>query len=128
MKKVLKTIGLIFLGFVVIGVIFSIYDLGKQKEIKKLTIKDIDVTKLNDGKYSGEYSYYRWNSKVEVMVSNHKITDIKFTGEEVNNFPNIADKLTDEVIEKQSLKVDTISGATITTKTYLKSIENALTK
>jgi uncharacterized protein with FMN-binding domain len=35
-------------------------------------------------------------------------------------------KLFDRVIEAQSLQVDAISGATLTSKAYLKAVENAL--
>jgi uncharacterized protein with FMN-binding domain len=40
--------------------------------------------------------------------------------------PEVTGPLFDRVIEVQSLKVDTISGATITSKSFLKSVENAL--
>jgi uncharacterized protein with FMN-binding domain len=40
--------------------------------------------------------------------------------------PEWAKQLFDKVIEKQNTDVDVISGATITSKAYLKSIENAL--
>ncbi len=36
-------------------------------------------------------------------------------------------KLFEEVKTEQSLQVDTVSGATVSTKAYLKAIENALT-
>ncbi len=34
--------------------------------------------------------------------------------------------LNDRVIESQSLQVDTISGATLSSKAYLQAVENAL--
>lgn len=45
-----------------------------------------------------------------------------------NEKPELTDKLYDSVIKAQSLKVVTVSGATITSKAYLKSVENALVK
>ncbi len=40
----------------------------------------------------------------------------------------MAEIITDKVIDTQSLQVDAISGATYSSKTILKAIENALKK
>ncbi len=42
--------------------------------------------------------------------------------------PPVCGTLFSRVIEAQSLQVDTVSHATITSKAFLKSIENALTR
>jgi len=41
--------------------------------------------------------------------------------------PDISDDLFKEIIKNQNIKIDVISGATATSKAYLKSVENALT-
>ena len=38
----------------------------------------------------------------------------------------LGEKVFQQVKERQSLQIDTVSGATVSTKTILKSIENAL--
>ncbi|NLJ39781.1 MAG: FMN-binding protein [Candidatus Atribacteria bacterium] len=40
----------------------------------------------------------------------------------------LSKKLFDQIIQKQSLQVDTVSNATVTCNAYLKAIENALLK
>ena len=40
--------------------------------------------------------------------------------------PEVTQELFDNVIAAQSIDVDVLSGATVTSKAYLKSIENAL--
>ena len=40
----------------------------------------------------------------------------------------IGEKVFQQVKEKQSIQIDTVSGATVHTKAILKSIENALTQ
>ena len=42
-----------------------------------------------------------------------------------NKDDEFLNNLYSKVIEKQSLEIDVTSGATLTTKAYLKSIENA---
>ncbi|MDD3704985.1 MAG: FMN-binding protein [Clostridiaceae bacterium] len=70
---------------------------------------------------------YKWRAnKTEVTVSSGKVTDIKILEHKENRKPEFTGKLYNSVIEAQSLQVDTVSGATLTSKAYLKSVENAL--
>jgi uncharacterized protein with FMN-binding domain len=106
-----------------------VFTSGERREGKNLPIANIDFKKLNDGTYIGVYEggmkKLRAN-KVQVTVSSGKVTDIKILEHKENQKPEFTGKLYDRVIEAQSLQVDTISGATITSKAYLKSVENAL--
>jgi uncharacterized protein with FMN-binding domain len=72
--------------------------------------------------------------KVNVTVAGGKLAAVDVTGGalagekqngEIRGGASIQ-ALFGKVIEKQSLKVDTISGATITCKTHLKAVEDAL--
>ncbi|GJM78519.1 hypothetical protein HMSSN139_10150 [Paenibacillus sp. HMSSN-139] len=84
---------------------------------------------MKDGTYVGEYEggKYKWRAnQVRVIVSSGKVTDIQLLMHKENRSPDFTGKLYGRVIESQSLQVDTISGATITSKAYLKSVENAL--
>ena len=73
---------------------------------------------------------YKWRAnKVQVTVSSGSVTDIKKLGEkkaECGEKPELTGELFNRVIEAQSLQVDTVSGATLTSKAYLKSVEDAL--
>lgn len=104
---------------------------GERREGRSLSITDVDFKQLNDGTYIGEYEggQFKWRAnEVQVTVSSGKVTDIKLLKHKENQSPEFTYKLYDRVIESQSLQVDTISGATITSKAYLKSVENALVK
>jgi uncharacterized protein with FMN-binding domain len=60
-------------------------------------------------------------------VSSGKVTDIKMLGSGDPGGKNTQhEALYDRVIQAQSLQVDTISGATLTSKAYLQAVENAL--
>ena len=65
---------------------------------------------------------------MEVTIEGYKITDIKVIKDFGISIPEFSQKLIESVKEKQSLNIDAISQATINTKAYLKSIENALKK
>lgn len=103
----------------------------EHNEAKNLPLNGVDFSKLNDGTYIGEYEggMYKWRScKVQVIVTSGKVTDIKILEHKENQKPEFTGKLYDRVIKSQSLQVDTISGATLTSKAYLKAVENALIK
>jgi uncharacterized protein with FMN-binding domain len=102
----------------------------EHKEAKNLPIKAVDFSKLKNGKYHGAYEggMYKWRAnECEATVSSGKVTDIQLIGSKDPGAKNTQHKeLYDRVIKAQSLQVDTISGATLTSKAYLKAVEKAL--
>lgn len=108
------------------GILFTA---GERREGRNLPIRAVDFHSLKGGTYVGEYEggKYKWRAnQVRVTVSSGKVTDIQLLMHKENRSPDFTGKLYGRVIESQSLQVDTISGATITSKAYLKSVENAL--
>ena len=95
-------------------------------EVMALEIQDVELSAVTDGTYRGTYDYERWKNTLQVTVQDHLITaitivkDVKFAKSEVS------DAIISRILEAQSLKVDTVSGSTVTSKAYLKSIELAL--
>jgi uncharacterized protein with FMN-binding domain len=104
----------------------------EHNEAKNLPLNVVDFSKLNDGTYIGEYEggMYKWRAnKVQVIVTSGKVKDVKLLSSSDPGAKNTDQaSLYDKVIEAQSLQVDTISGATLTSKAYLKSVEDALVK
>ena len=96
------------------------------EEGKNIEINNIDISKLNDETYRGKYSKDRWTSEVEVTVIDNEIKEIKALSESIT--PDISDELSKKIIKNQRIDVDVVSGATVTSKAYLKSVENALNK
>lgn len=128
MKKWKKWILIIsiIIGVIIIGMFYFL--LAGMQEIKEMVITDIDLSQVKDGVYTGEFRGNRWTNSVEVLVEGHKITDIKVIQDVRIPLTEVTQKLIESVKEKQSLNIDAISQATINTKAYLKSIENALRK
>ena len=99
-----------------------------MSEIKNLTIKNVDLTSVPDGTHQGSYANGRWSYTVEVTVKDHAITDIVVdpgSGQTNEKFEQTA---VAAVLQAQSLDIDTVSGASVNTKAFLKAVENALTK
>lgn len=129
-KKALIVIGAILVGLVAVAVIALGATEGERREGRNLTIADVDFSKLPDGTYSGAYAggKYGWReNEVRVIVAGGRVTTIEVVSSATRPVPALVGRLYDRVIAEQSLKVDTMSGATITSKAFLKSVEIALT-
>jgi len=99
-----------------------------QAQLDKLTeaqFSELNLSALSDGSYEGSYSAFPVSVTVEVTINDHQITQIEILKHD-NGQGKPAEVIIDDVIEKQSLEVDVISGATYSSKVILKAIENAL--
>ena len=86
-----------------------------------------------DGTYTGgdENAYYG-RVQVQVTVANHQIASVKVldypqdrrTSRYINS--QALPRLKQEVIASDSANIDTVSGATLTSKAYIRSLGNAL--
>lgn len=131
LKIALKIVLGIFAIGITGGIIFWPFLSREHREARNLPICDVDFKNLNNGTYIGKYEggMYKWRAnEVQVTVSSGKVTDIQLLKNKENQPPEFTNKLYGRVIESQSLQVDTISSATLTSKAYLKSVENALVK
>jgi uncharacterized protein with FMN-binding domain len=102
----------------------------EHREARSLPLDAVDFGKLSDGTYHGAYEggMYKWRAnECQVTVSSGKVADIQLLGSQDPGSENAQHQaLYDRVIQAQSLQVDTISGATLTSKAYLQAVENAL--
>jgi len=102
----------------------------EHQEAASLPLNAVHFDRLSDGTYHGVYAggMYRWRyNECDVTVKNGKVTGIQLAGSKDPGAENTNTKmLYERVIEAQSLQVDTISGATLTSKAYLQCVENAL--
>lgn len=102
----------------------------EHREAANIPLNAVDFERLNDGTYHGTYAggMYEWRvNECDVTVANGKVTDIQLVSSIDPAAENTnAEMLYERVIDAQSLQVDTISGSTLTSKAYLKAVENAL--
>ena len=66
----------IVFAILVIGVGGFIYATMGLSKYRKMVINDVDLAKIEDGVYQGEFTGGRWKNKLEVTIKDHKITDI----------------------------------------------------
>ena len=115
---VLIVIALIVAG----GLLFLLFG----QDIKDVQIRDIEIDKLPNAIYTGELTGSRFGNKLEVTVREGRIVDIRIVKDMAIAIPELSADLFNKVMAKQSLQIDSVSGATVSTKAYLKSLEMAL--
>jgi uncharacterized protein with FMN-binding domain len=101
----------------------------EHDEARSLPLNAVDFSKLKDGTYTGHYEggMYKWRvNTVKVTVASGKVDQIEPVSGIEDQGNGSTKMLYDRVIASQSLQVDTISGATLTSKAYLQAVEIAL--
>lgn len=102
------------------------YRLWKYKEmVKSLTVQEPALNDIADGEYEGEFDISLVYAKVKVTMNKGKIENIAILKHD-NGRGKSAEKIIEDVISQQKLGVNVITGATASSKTILKAVENAL--
>lgn len=121
-------VGAVILALAV-GAFFAVNYVMQLQEYKKriadISISNVDLSKIPDGSYTGSYDAIMIAAKVRVDISNHVIQDIDILYHK-NERGKKAESIVNEVKSAQSLKVDTVTGATNSSKVILKAVQNAL--
>lgn len=130
MRKVIIVLGVLVL-IIAMGMVAMARELAKADKIMASVvinpegISDVLQT-LVDGQYQGEINPSKFvGATVRVTVKDHVITSIELLEHNcLKGKP--AEVLTERVVEQQTLAVDSVSGATASSKVILKAIENAI--
>lgn len=127
MKKPVKIllITLSVVSVLVVVMFFAITD--GLKEAVNVPVGSVDLSAVPDGEYYGSYDFKRWSASVRVTVRDHKITTIDLVDDvSASQITDCSEEMIRRVIAAQDTQVDAVSGATATSKAYLKAIEDAL--
>ncbi len=128
MKKFFKAAAIIITALVIIFTGLFLYVSRGLDEKSQPELAGVTAQGLADGTYEGGYDGGRWTNRMKVTVSGEKMTDITILQNVLFPLENVPPELFQRVIAAQTTNVDTVASATVTSKAYLKSIENALTK
>jgi uncharacterized protein with FMN-binding domain len=123
MKNVIKWAFILIGAVALMSIIWAAKDLS---DIKAVELGVIELEDLDNGNYNGQYENGRFSNELIVEIMDQKITDIQVTKPVLSSNEQFVTDLRRMILLEQSLDLDAISGATYTTKAYLKSIENAL--
>jgi uncharacterized protein with FMN-binding domain len=130
MKKGLRT-ALIVVGIVVVvlgGLAAALWTAARpgMREVRALTVNPVDLSKVPDGTFQGTFTQGRFTFTVNVAMKDHKIAAILLSDPKQDNA--VVKAIIDRVIAEQKVNVDTVSGASLTTRAFTKAVELALEK
>lgn len=126
MKKIIVVVAVV----VAVGIgIFTFWTIDRvtffDAYMEGLTIGDVDLKQVEDGIYYGHENGKVIEVEVQVAVEDNRIIDIDLL-KHVNGQGEGAEPIVDDILEAQSVQIDNISGATLSSKVIRKAVENAL--
>lgn len=127
-KKRNKRVLLVALGALAILLAVGLTAMGQVvKRAKGLPVSSPSLSTVADGLYLGEYAIEPVQVKVLVEVAGGKLQSVEILSH-VNGLGRAAEALAKTLVEKQSLEVDAVAGATVSSKCIVKAVEAALSK
>ena len=121
--------------FAVIFVIVLVYRGGGSSSagaktmnagLETLPSYGFDLSAVPDGTFRGESSFGSFTCRVDVTVKNHTIEAIEIVDSGKGQDSPEGRATIKKVLDEQTPYVSAVSGATISTKTFLRALENAL--
>ena len=101
--------------------------LSRQAEQRLDAVPVTRISSVEDGIYEGEVETALVKVTVLVTVAEHQIRDIQLTRHE-NGRGAPAEAMLAEMVRQNTSEVDTVSGATMSSKTIRAAVRNALAK
>jgi uncharacterized protein with FMN-binding domain len=98
-----------------------------QAKLDLLLRKSLDLTRLRDGVYQGRGLGYVEDVAATVTLQGGRITDIRIAHKEKIE-QGATQSVPKQIIARQSLQVDAITGATVTTQAIVEAVYRALQK
>lgn len=97
-------------------------------EVIPMEIEAIDLMKVADGQYSAGFGAGLSKYEVEVEVVDHRIQNIIILSGGSTDYATKARVVIENIVNTQKNVVDSVSGATISSKGLMKAVELSLKK
>ena len=123
----MKKVFIIILFLSLIGQLAFQHIKEKHSLVNAISLSQLDLSNLDDGIYKGAYQTNMIAVQVAVTLKSSQIVDIEIL-EHNHGKGKKAERILSAIIASNSLQVDTISGATSSSKVILKAVEKALVK
>ncbi|MEO0085722.1 MAG: FMN-binding protein [candidate division WOR-3 bacterium] len=130
MRKPLRTVLIVVAVLVVVGLGVSGCFIGRFQKMRKTMLEapiaDVDLSRLEDGVYTGSFGEFLVSVTARVKVEAHRIVSIELVDQ--RSGPGYEAKETvDRIIAAQSPKVDAVTGATGSSRCIMAAVYQALT-
>ena len=88
----------------------------------------VDGTRLTDGIYEGSYRSGPNKAVVKVTIKDHAIADIEVVENQAWKGKKAAAPIVQRIIDRQSTRVDAVSGATNSSNVIMNAVQDAIEK
>lgn len=127
----MKRVFAVLLSFILVFQLTGCSDKKKEEPVNNNTEQSTgneSSSSFKAGTYTGQADGRNGVIKVEVTVSNSSIEGIKIleSSETEGIGDSAMENLTQDILAKQSIGLDVVSGATVTSEAFLKAVEDAL--
>lgn len=113
-------------SIVTIIALVSLFNGIRLETYRKMIIKNSDLSAKSDGIYHGTAKVGNYVYIVYVTIKQHRIIRINAIKPREDSYAEYAKGVFNKIIEKQNANTDVITGATTTSKAYMKAVEKAL--
>lgn len=124
-KSILITVWGIMLFAVGFGISFYRGVGRKYDAVQDIPIAEVSLENVADGTYEGEYLFETIYAKVRVIVRDKEIKKVSLEAYESEKGGD-AKSIVNSIVEKQSVNVDDVSGATDSSRVIKLAVLNAL--
>jgi len=126
-KVVIITLGLAVTAGLLFGGQLLVNTTRYRRIISEIEIRTPNLSQVPDGTFNGTFDAILVAADVDVTVESHRIVEITINNHHYGRASAVeAEVVTQNVIFTQSLEVDTVSGATNSSKVILSAIQSAL--
>jgi uncharacterized protein with FMN-binding domain len=127
MKRIAWFFG-IFLFLLVLGggiLINHLAGMAQRFKVELSQSAPVDLARIKNGTYSGNYGFFVVSVSLEVTVQDHKITKIVILKENCGKGYEALATI-DRIIQAQSPKVDAVTGASSSSRCIMIAVDRAL--
>lgn len=125
MKKIYKITLVLALVLTVTYLAFKVYSENLVKEAQALPLANPQLTELVDGSQQGACQLGPVQVTVETQVEDGQLTNINIV-EHFNGLGGQAESIPQAILDQQSLEVETVSGATVSSLCIIQAVDNSL--
>jgi uncharacterized protein with FMN-binding domain len=127
-SKAERVISAVVLAVVVLGVVVLTVSEQSLEKYRRMPIRELSAAGIPDGTYEGESKIGNISYPVRVEVSDGRIIRISTPESRHNAYVDYAQGVFGKIIRDQTPNTDAVTGATTTSKAYMKAVEDALSR
>ena len=119
----MKRIFVVLMGLIVFSCV------SPYRQVREMPIRNVDLSGIPNGVYHGAFTYGSgkgFTYRVQTHVVNYRIHGIDVVANRDSKYARKAAGVLMRIVELQTPNVDAVSGATTTSKAFMKAVENSL--